>query len=98
MNNTENNEDPERAHVLISGAVQGVFFRDSTRERAEQLRLAGWVTNLPDGRVEAVFEGPSEQVREMVQWCEEGPQRADVDSVDVDFEEAHGDLGNFEVR
>lgn len=98
MSNGENNRDSERAHVRVSGAVQGVFFRDSSQERAEQLGLAGWVKNLPDGRVEAVFEGPSEQVREMVRWCEEGPQRADVEDVEVDFEEAHGDLGSFEVR
>ena len=66
--------DHERAHVRISGQVQGVFFRDSTRQKAEELGLAGWVKNLPDGRVEAVFEGPAEKVREMIRWCEEGPR------------------------
>jgi len=78
--------------------VQGVFFRDSTRRRAEGLDLAGWVKNLPDGRVEAVFEGPSEKVRQMLRWCEEGPRHASVEDVDTDFENAGGDLDGFEVR
>jgi acylphosphatase len=90
--------DLERAHVRVSGQVQGVFFRDSTREKAEELGLAGWVRNLPDGQVEAVFEGPSQEVREMVRWCEEGPRHASVENVDTDFEGAGGDLEGFEVR
>jgi acylphosphatase len=89
--------DLERAHVKISGQVQGVFFRDSTRQKAEELGLAGWVKNVPDGRVEALVEGPSERVREMLRWCEEGPQRASVENVDIDFENAGGDLAGFEV-
>jgi acylphosphatase len=90
--------DQERAHVRISGQVQGVFFRDSTREKAQRLNLRGWVKNLPDGRVEALFEGPAEKVREMIAWCEEGPQHASVENVDTDFEDAGGDLSGFEVR
>jgi acylphosphatase len=88
----------ERAHVYVSGRVQGVFFRDSVRERAKQLGLIGWVRNIPDGRVEALFEGPSESVREMVRWCEEGPSHADVENVDTEFEAPRGDLEGFEVR
>ena len=91
-------EGGERAHVYVLGQVQGVFFRDSTRERAEQLGLAGWVRNLPDGRVEVLFEGPSEKVREMVRWCEEGPSHAEVESVETEFEVSRGDLTGFEVR
>lgn len=91
-------DDHERAHVRVSGQVQGVFFRDSTRRKAEELGLAGWVKNLPDGRVEAVFEGPSEKVREMVRWCEEGPQQASVENVASDFENSGEDLQGFEVR
>jgi len=90
--------DHERARVTISGRVQGVFFRDSTREKAEDLGLAGWVKNASDGRVEALFQGPSRKVREMVEWCEHGPSQASVESVDADFEEARGDLEGFEVR
>ena len=89
--------DKERASVRITGRVQGVFFRDSTREKAEELGLAGWVSNVPDG-VEAVFEGPSEKVREAVAWCEQGPPQASVDNVDADFEPARNDLTGFEVR
>ncbi|HET7270417.1 MAG TPA: acylphosphatase [Rubrobacter sp.] len=92
------NSELERAHVRVSGQVQGVFFRDSTRQKAGELGLAGWVKNLPDGQVEAVFEGPSESVREMVRWCEEGPRHAWVENVDADFESAGGDLQGFEVR
>jgi acylphosphatase len=90
--------DREQAHVYVSGQVQGVFFRDTAREKAEQLGLNGWVKNLPDGRVEALFEGPSERVREMVRWCEEGPSRAEVEDVDTEFEASRGDLTGFEVR
>ena len=92
------NSDLQRAQVKVSGQVQGVFFRDSTRQKAEELGLAGWVKNLPDGQVEALFEGPSERVREMVHWCEEGPQGASVENVDTDIESAGGDLEGFEVR
>jgi acylphosphatase len=90
--------DRERAHVFVAGQVQGVFFRDSTRERAEQLGLTGWVKNLPDGRVEAVFEGSPERVREMIQWCEQGPPHAAVEEVESEFEASKGDLERFEVR
>ncbi len=91
-------QDKERAHVRISGQVQGVFFRDSTRQKAEELNLAGWVKNLPDGRVEAVFEGPPDEVKKMLRWCEEGPQQATVENVDTDIEDPGGDLSGFEVR
>jgi acylphosphatase len=90
--------DYERAHVYVSGQVQGVFFRDSAREKAQQLGLNGWVKNLPDGRVEALFEGPSEGVREMVRWCEQGPSQAEVEDVETEFEASEGDLTSFEVR
>ncbi len=90
--------DRERAHVYVSGQVQGVFFRDSAREKAEQLGLNGWVKNLPDGKVEALFEGPSDKVREMVRWCEQGPSHAEVENVDTEFEASEGDLTGFEVR
>ena len=90
-------DDHERAHIRVSGQVQGVFFRDSTRRKAEELGLSGWVKNLPDGKVEAVFEGPSDSVRKMVRWCEEGPQQASVENVDTDFESPGEDLQGFEV-
>lgn len=91
-------EERERAHVYITGRVQGVFFRDSTRQNAERLGLSGWVRNSPDGAVEAVFEGPSEGVREMVRWCGQGPPDACVEDVGADFGPARYDLPGFEVR
>ena len=91
-------QDRERARVRVSGRVQGVFFRDSTRQRARELGLAGYVTNAPDGSVEALFEGPSDGVREMVRWCEQGPPDASVENVEADYEPARDDLTGFEVR
>lgn len=90
--------DHERAHVYISGNVQGVFFRDSTRQKANELDLNGWVKNTSDGRVEALFEGPSDAVQEMLDWCKEGPAQADVEDVDAEHEEPMEDLKGFEVR
>lgn len=83
-------------HVYVSGEVQGVFYRESTRQEAEDRKLSGWVRNLPDGRVEAVFEGEPEKVDEMVAWCEHGPRHATVESVEATEKEARGESG-FEV-
>jgi acylphosphatase len=86
-----------RAHVSVAGEVQGVFFRYETRNRARDLGVAGWVRNTPDGRVEAVFEGPDEAVDEMVSWCRQGPEQADVRDVEVRDGDPEG-LDTFEVR
>ena len=80
-----------RYRVLISGRVQGVFFRDTCRRLAEQHGVAGWVRNLPDGRVEAVFEGPPDSVDALVAWCEHGPSSADVRRVRVVEEHPRGE-------
>jgi len=69
--------------ILIQGDVQGVFFRASTKEKADQLRLAGEVRNLADGSVEVLVAGEADAVNRLVQWCHEGPPRAEVSSVDV---------------
>ncbi|MFO7984797.1 MAG: acylphosphatase [Desulfatiglandaceae bacterium] len=87
-----------RAHVMISGRVQGVFFRAETRETAQSLDLSGWVRNTPDGRVEAVFEGNSDAVQKMVEWCKEGPPSARVEHVDVDYADYIGEFDSFSVR
>ncbi len=87
----------ERAHVYVSGKVQGVNFRGALQEEAERQGLNGWVRNLQDGRVEAVFEGDSETVRRMIEWCESGPSSADVDDVSVEQEAPEG-VSSFEVR
>jgi acylphosphatase len=75
------------AHVHISGYVQGVLFRVSTARRAQALGLVGWVRNLPDGRVEALFRGEEDAVRSMVEWCRSGPPHATVESLDVAWEQ-----------
>lgn len=87
----------ERAHVFVSGRVQGVSFRDATRSQAEQIGLSGWVRNTQDGRVEAIFEGEPDAVRQMIDWCESGPSSADVEDVSVENEQPEG-LSGFEVR
>jgi acylphosphatase len=80
-----------RVHVLVSGRVQGVFYRATCIERARDLRLGGWVRNLVDGRVEAAFEGPSDDVDVIVAWCREGPPRARVTAIAVEEEPPLGE-------
>lgn len=100
MNDTDDtrtNNPRRRTRVLVSGRVQGVFFRDSTREKAQALGLSGWVRNLPDGTVEAAFEGDEDRVAEMVSWCGDGPPEARVENVSAEDEEPEH-LEGFEVR
>jgi len=91
-------KDKKRAHIFVSGRVQGVFFRDSACRKARGLGLTGWVRNLSDGRVEAVFEGQESAVREMISWAEQGPMFAKVKDLGVVFEEYLGEFSNFEIR
>ncbi|MBD2776968.1 acylphosphatase [Iningainema tapete] len=86
-----------RAHVFVSGKVQGVGYRYATVDTASQMGLSGWVRNLPDNRVEAVFEGSREVVEEMIRWCYQGPPAALVKDVVVEYEEPEG-LRGFQVR
>ena len=86
-----------RAHVWVSGRVQGVWFRQSCADEARAAGVTGWVRNCADGRVEAVFEGPGHAVDRMVAWCRVGPPRAVVENVDVVREEPEG-LSGFSVR
>ncbi len=86
-----------RYRVLISGRVQGVFFRDTCRRVAQQHGVNGWVQNLPDGKVEAVFEGPDEDVRRLVEWSRQGPRSAVVEDVRVQTEPPEG-ISGFQVR
>jgi acylphosphatase len=88
----------ERAHVFVSGKVQGVYYRANTRETARDKGVEGWVRNLDDGRVEAVFEGEKGTVEAMVEWCHEGSPRAEVENVEVNWEDATDEFGGFEVR
>jgi acylphosphatase len=86
-----------RAHVFVSGRVQGVFFRAETSRLARSRDLAGWVRNLPDGRVEAVFEGPKSAVESMLEWMRVGPRGAAVSSLDVSWENPETER-SFRVR
>ena len=87
-----------RAHVLVSGKVQGVFFRQKTQRQAQSFGVTGWVRNLPDGRVEAVFEGEEEAVKALVDYCHRGPSFAIVENVNVNYENYNGEFSSFQVR
>lgn len=87
-----------RAHVFISGLVQGVFFRWETRREAYKRHVTGWVRNLPDGRVEAVFEGERSSVMEMLSFCRRGPPGAIVRDVKIKWEEPTGEFKDFKIR
>lgn len=87
----------KRVHVWVTGTVQGVWFRESTREQAQRRGLGGWVRNLSDGRVEAMFEGEPAAVDAVVEWCRTGPERARVESVDAEAEPPGARFGSFEV-
>ena len=90
--------DISQAHVWISGRVQGVFFRHYTRVEALTRGLRGWVRNLPDSRVEAVFQGDKRSVEGMIQWCQAGPALATVKDVKSIWEQADQDFQDFEIR
>lgn len=87
-----------RAHVLVSGRVQGVFFRSKTKDKADSLDLTGGVRNLPDGKVEAVFEGEEESVKTIVDFCRHGPRETEVTNVELTWENHTGEFTHFEVK
>lgn len=87
-----------RVHLLVSGRVQGVCFRQSTVDTARRLGLRGWVRNLPDGRVEAEAEGERAALEGLVRFCRRGPPAARVDGVEVEWSAPRGDLGPFATR
>lgn len=86
-----------RAHIYIKGKVQGVFYRSWTKGMAESLGLTGWVKNLDDGRVEAMFEGEKEKIDEMIKKCKEGSRASEVTHMDLIWEEAKGDFTGFSI-
>jgi len=89
--------DNTRAHVFVSGRVQGVSFRWYTQRQAQELDLTGWVRNLWDGRVEAIFEGDEKAVKNAVAWCHQGPPSARVDDIDVKYESPSGEFKGFRI-
>lgn len=86
-----------RAHIFVSGRVQGVYFREKTRRKAQELGVFGWVRNLPDSKVEAVFEGEKENIEKIVKWSKRGPFWAKVNGLEVSWEEYKGEFENFEI-
>jgi acylphosphatase len=86
-----------RVHLIISGQVQGVWYRASTKEKAEELGLFGWVKNTTHGKVEAVFEGEEPMVNEMISWCRKGPPLALVTDVKVTYQQFGGEFTRFDV-
>jgi acylphosphatase len=86
-----------RAHVFINGRVQGVFFRQSTQLKAQSLGVKGWIRNLFDGRVEAVFEGDKSQVEILVDYCRHGQPAARVENIEVNYENYKGEFYSFEA-
>lgn len=87
-----------RAHLLISGRVQGVWYRGSTQETAISLGLTGWVRNLASGQVEALIEGERSRIEQMINWCQQGPPAARVSSVETEWLDATGEFDSFRVK
>lgn len=88
----------KRAHLFIKGRVQGVYYRAFTRDTANAIGLAGWVRNLPDGRVEAVFEGSRGHIEQAIKQCHIGPSGAHVENIEVQWDNSYGDVTGFQVR
>ena len=88
----------KRVHIFVSGRVQGVFFRENTKRKAEELRIAGWVKNLTDGRVEAILEGEKEKIDKLIDWAKTGPTFAKVDKVEITPEECQDEFEKFEIK
>ena len=95
---SDGTKEKTRAHVFIRGKVQGVYFRQNTRRVTTKHRVTGWVCNLGDGRVEAVFEGDKSDVSEVIEWCHIGPSNSRVDDVDVRFEKYSGEFESFTIN
>jgi acylphosphatase len=88
----------KRLHLIIKGRVQGVFYRDNTKKRANELDLGGFVRNLSDGTVEVVAEGPEESLKELVKWCWQGSKYAKVEDIQIKWQEFKNKFLSFEIR
>ena len=86
-----------RAHVFVTGKVQGVYYRQNTMETAKAHGVTGWVRNLPDSSVEAIFEGDESGVKLVIEWCKKGPPKAQVENVDSSFENFTGEFSDFTI-
>ena len=88
----------ERAHLIISGKVQGVFYRASAKEQADKLNLTGWVRNLPDDSVEIQVEGQKENIKDFLDWCYVGPPNAVVSNIDIEYLQPTGEFSSFNIK
>ncbi len=88
----------KRAHIIVSGRVQGVFFRHNTNKVANKLGLKGFVKNLPNGDVEIIAEGPEEKIKELIGFCKKGPENAYVDNIEIDYKEPTNEFKTFSVK
>ncbi len=86
-----------QAYLNITGKVQGVFYRDTSQKRAQELNLTGYVKNMPDGSVEALVQGPKEDIEAFIKWCQQGPPSANVENVEVKWQEVTETYDSFEV-
>lgn len=86
-----------RKHLIIEGRVQGVWYRDSTRIRATELGIKGWVKNRPDGNVEIIAEGPESNIRKFIEWCHEGPPYAVVSKITETPQEFRNEFDSFNI-
>ena len=91
-------KEKTRAHMVVSGRVQGVFFRQNTLNKAKELGVFGWVKNLPDGKLEAVFEGEKKKVEEIVNWAEKGPASVEVSDIKVKWQGYKGEFKGFKLK
>jgi acylphosphatase len=92
------NESVARLHIRIAGRVQGVYYRASALQQAQNLGLAGWVMNCPDGSVEALAEGAKTKLEQWLAWCRRGPSGAHVTHVDVRWESPENNFTGFTIR
>ncbi len=88
----------KQAHIVVHGKVQGVWYRASTQKVARSLGLKGWVRNLPSGEVEILAQGEEDRLKQLIEWCHEGPPAAEVTKVEVEWEEVGRPFSDFEVR
>jgi len=86
-----------RAHIIVKGLVQGVYYRVTTKQKADSLDLSGWVKNLPDGDVEVVVEGNKEKIEQLIDWCWQGPPGAKVDGVEVKWSPCQNEYQGFNI-
>jgi len=87
-----------RVYIIVSGQVQGVFFRDYTQKKAQSLEITGWVKNLPDGRVEVVLEGRKERINQMIDCIKAGPPLAKVTNLEIEWQKYQEEFDHFEIR